>query len=248
MAVSAEVTKAINQFVQNSAALGDETVSLAALSDALDTLILQIHNTCDVNLSKQLVYVTNLDTARLATDTIEINESTDSLFQYNRSDGEAGSWSFSSQVETLTASATKHIMLKTEDNVLLDVLRLGNASDEKGIVYVDPAVQLETSSTRELPTRDTPPENIILKFQALHNAPQLVEKKSKLKVPPTTTLAVIQNHLMKALSAKHLCIYLNHCAPSLDATIGQLYLLHGFKTQYGKPKLQVEYSITPAYG
>eukprot|EP00037_Helgoeca_nana_P006734 m.61651 g.61651 ORF g.61651 m.61651 type:complete len:168 (-) comp17593_c0_seq1:268-771(-) len=101
------------------------------------------------------------------------------------------------------------------------------------------------------------PESVIVKLYHAANAPVLVEKKRKLKVPATSPLTRVVQHVEQLLKEKvpsgtRIFLYVSSAksnfSPSPDQSVGNLYMLFGRETGKGSAILELTYTVTPSWG
>eukprot|EP00039_Didymoeca_costata_P005302 m.80392 g.80392 ORF g.80392 m.80392 type:complete len:124 (-) comp12755_c0_seq2:5827-6198(-) len=122
---------------------------------------------------------------------------------------------------------------------------------EKSEKEVSTSKPTEPETSPAAPASQTP-NKVIVTFKASSGAPQLVDKAKKVKVDGSRTMKDIMDHLKKILkleSEVSIFLYLAsaHFSPSLDQGLGNLALAFGRQETKGV-FLDIEYSLTPAYG
>mmetsp|Transcript_85440 Transcript_85440/g.118650 ORF Transcript_85440/g.118650 Transcript_85440/m.118650 type:complete len:156 (+) Transcript_85440:105-572(+) len=101
------------------------------------------------------------------------------------------------------------------------------------------------------------PESVIVKLKAAANAPVLVEKKRKFKLPASNPLTRVAHHVQQLLKEKvqggtQIFLYVSSAksnfSPSPDQSVGNLYMCFGRESGKGSAILELTYTVTPSWG
>jgi len=101
------------------------------------------------------------------------------------------------------------------------------------------------------------PDSVIVKLKAAANAPVLVEKKRKFKLPATQPLTRVVSHIEQLLKEKmqggnRIFLYVRsvkaNFSPSPDQSVGNIYMCFGRETGKGSAILELTYTLTPSWG